>query len=531
MKSIKNFIASLMIIGSANICAMHNAPEMMDEEKNPQITITLPDGTEYGLDNWLSKSEVLDIKKLGIKMGAITLSVIDPDVLNAIVACPEDRNDAAKYIASLDIEVLSKLIEACDYLEIAELFTICTQEYAERCTTGEQLEKFNDDPDGYLEDWAGFTEEINYAIGQAIIQKRDICKANYRPSYSTDSLGKGFKWTKDFIDGQDFVFSRHGTFLASALTTGGANLWHIKDGKPFYIREITPNDRDTQIMSAAFSPDETMVAVGDCRKVRLWDVKKRQSRGTFIGHAHWIYSLCFSPCGNIVASGSGGNDNTVKLWNINNGQCVRTLIGYEKHIKGICFSPDGTMLAARSFDGVAKLWNIESGVCLETFEKVYAMSFSPYENIIVFGLGNGNVELRSLVDDTPTRKLGTHKCYVTSIVFSPDGKMMASQSANGTIKVWDMKNYKCVAALNYKAHGIHFSSDGKKLLIADGRDSVVWSWNVEKYSLCLEQAVLLALMKHGIEEDIHYSFCDTQRLEEIYRSLPWNMLLSPQNMF
>ena len=71
------------------------------------------------------------------------------------------------------------------------------------------------------------------------------------------------------------------------------------------------------------------------------------------GHGHLVYSVCFSPDGRRLASGS--NDETVRLWDVETGACVRTLEGHG-FVFSVCFSPDGRMGASGSADGTVRLW-------------------------------------------------------------------------------------------------------------------------------------------------------------------------------
>ena len=71
-------------------------------------------------------------------------------------------------------------------------------------------------------------------------------------------------------------------------------------------------------------------------------------------HGAYVRSVCFSPDGRQVASGS--YDETVRLWDVETGACVRTLEEHGGWVFSVCFSPDGRMVASSSRDRTVRLW-------------------------------------------------------------------------------------------------------------------------------------------------------------------------------
>ena len=79
--------------------------------------------------------------------------------------------------------------------------------------------------------------------------------------------------------------------------------------------------------------------------------------GTLEGHSYSAYSVCWSPDGKYLASGS--DDKTVKIWDANSGECIRTLEGHSDEVLSVCWSPDGKYLVSGSWDKTIKIWGVE----------------------------------------------------------------------------------------------------------------------------------------------------------------------------
>ena len=81
------------------------------------------------------------------------------------------------------------------------------------------------------------------------------------------------------------------------------------------------------------------------------------------GHSGWVESVCFSPDGKFIASGS--SDETLRIWDAGTGKPVgEPLVGHSGSVQSVCFSPDGKFIASGSDDKTLRISDINSSILL-----------------------------------------------------------------------------------------------------------------------------------------------------------------------
>ena len=236
------------------------------------------------------------------------------------------------------------------------------------------------------------------------------------------------------------------------------------------------------VFSVAFSPNgQILASASSDNTVRLWNPNTGQETATLIGHTRPVQSVAFSPNGQILAS--AGRDNTIRLWNVNTGQTLRELKEHTDHVFSVAFSPNGQILASASKDNTIRLWNLNTGQTIRTLKRhtdhVFSVAFSPNGQILASASRDNTIRLWNPNTGQNIRTLNEHTDHVFGVAFSPNGRILASASRDNTVRLWNPNTGQNIDTLGdhtNHVYGVAFSPDGR-ILASGSYDDTVRLWN------------------------------------------------------
>ena len=277
---------------------------------------------------------------------------------------------------------------------------------------------------------------------------------------------------------------------------------------------------DLKVVAVNYRGEITIRTVADDKEqVKIDPILDRGERSAF-GPA--VFAMAFSPdgkrlatAGSVAAVGGphGLPGGIVIIWDAETGKIVHKSKRLSTAASSVTWSADGKRFAAGTNGAGGELpeagqvwvWSAETGKVLHRFHvkseveqgewaSAGDVAFDPDGKRIAVPVTAGSLGTPAglLIDDTgtsvrvwdletgkATQAIEWLKAPVRRVVFSPDGKHLATAGGHKDVRVWDVETGKKLAALSSpnQVGVVAFSPDGKSL-VAGSKDGSVRIWVV-----------------------------------------------------
>src|SRR5262249_18394584 len=150
------------------------------------------------------------------------------------------------------------------------------------------------------------------------------------------------------------------------------------------------------------------------------------------------------------------------------------------YVDGVGFSSDANILFTTSRNWSVCRWNALSGDLLSTIRHPGAVHWATTNNVglAATACGDGRIRLFDLSSGSALQRDFEHRESVQRVVFSPNGRYLASSSDDRTVRLWDVATGKSIGpSLIHKGSGtwgLAIRPDGAQLAVASGNSIFLW---------------------------------------------------------
>jgi angio-associated migratory cell protein len=257
---------------------------------------------------------------------------------------------------------------------------------------------------------------------------------------------------------QFLAWHPRGPVLLAGSADNLAYMWNA--AKALFMQAFAGHE--AAVTAGSFSGDGKLVITASLdMSVRIWNptsgetISKVQSglpgiRGSF----HTADLLCLAvgppdtPSANLVATGCMSGD--IFVTQFETTTVVAQLQKHEGGAESVAFSPPSVrpvLLATGGGDGKIHVWDAEAGIerCTLDHEGVTVrVVWHPVRHLLATASSNGSVALWDGLKGDRLAYFRGHTAFITDICFAGANEFLASSSADGTVRLFDIRAFTSI---------------------------------------------------------------------------------------
>jgi WD40 repeat protein len=206
------------------------------------------------------------------------------------------------------------------------------------------------------------------------------------------------------------------------------------------------------------------------RKKQLVDRQELVLQGSTQG----IHQLAWSGDGERLAA--VGNDGSATIWDRKTAKELRRLGG---RVRFVSLDQTGRRITLSADNGTVTLWDTGGSPARRFFGPIQGLfnyrqpAFSPDGRQLALAVEKTVAAIHDAATGLELHRLGGHQDFVSAVVWSPKGDVLATGSRDGTVRLWDPATGNQTANLDADDHveGLQWQADGTRIAAVTSRGS------------------------------------------------------------
>ena len=294
------------------------------------------------------------------------------------------------------------------------------------------------------------------------------------------------------------AFSPDAKTFVGANSDGSIRFWDANTGEEL---SVLTTGHTQGLNRLAFSPDGSTLAAGYTKTVQLWDTDTFIRRSEATERTDALITLVFSADGSTIISAGGFAFRKEKrdefkqesvigklsLWDAATGHNL-SVFPVESHNEGAPALPGQKHIRSSSgtMGGYARIMDIKTANGIKKYVKYqnYGTAAFSRDGSMIAAAQNSSRAPQNDQFSIPLWKVSSrqlqftlkgHNGGIKALVFTPDGKTLASGSKDGTIRLWDTTTGNQIISFDSDlSTALAFSADGKTLASTHNKGIKLW---------------------------------------------------------
>ena len=285
------------------------------------------------------------------------------------------------------------------------------------------------------------------------------------------------------------AWSPSGEALGIGFANGDLAYWKLGEQSDSWRSHA----HNTGITDLCFSSGGEVLVSRSQHRIRLWNTDGILNNKVLLPSVNG-HRLACSSSGLLAADVGGGN---LRIWNTRTPELpgeLKTPVPLES-VNCLAWSPHEPILACGSSgaDGSPCLviWRLKEGqpslhamATVRMGNAVLDIAWKPHSSLMALARQNGTIQILDAAQNQMVTRLEGHTAAVLSVSFSADGRLLASQSDNGTLLLFRTDTWEQVAMLGSPTsrisdRGMAFSPTRNLLAFVGPDDRDLWLCDID----------------------------------------------------